>query len=109
MHIIDYFTCMILGFDGLAANVVRAAKGSCVSLVQLLLSHFPGFRDTVMYRGRLIHLYKRVQILVGDVWAAYGGATRRNSSSNSIVGSIGDINIYDFTDIDQLTMFADYR
>jgi len=96
----------------LAANVVRAANGSCVNLVRLLLSHFPGFRDTVIYGGKLIHLYKRAQILVGDVWAAYGGAYRRNataSSSSSSSSSEENKNIYDFTDIDQLTMFADYR
>lgn len=78
-----------------------------------------------MYRGRLVHFYKRAQILAGDLWAAYGGASRRNNSSDTvgavvglggsssscatISGSNGGTNIYDFTDIDQLTMFADYR
>ena len=45
-----------------------------------------------------MHLYKRVQILVGDLWAAYGRAT------SSVGGSP-----FFFSDIDQLTMFADYR
>jgi hypothetical protein len=55
-----------------------------------------GFRDTSVYGGRLIHFYKRAQILCGDVWAAY----RKSSSSTSP---------YKFEDIDKLTMFADYR
>lgn len=88
-------------FQGLAANMVTAAKGSAVSLVSLVLQYLPGFRDTCIYRGRLVHFYKRAQILVGDVWAAYGKC-----------GSEFDSNPHHpfyFRDIDQLTMFADYR
>jgi hypothetical protein len=29
-----------------------------------------GFRDTSVYKGALVHFYKRAQILVGDIWAA---------------------------------------
>ncbi len=86
-------------FEGLAANMVNMATGSAVRLVQLLLQYIPGFRDTSIYKGRLVHLYKRVQICVGDVWAAYG----RHTSSWS------DKHHFYFRDIDQLTMFADYR
>lgn len=49
-----------------------------------------------MYKGSLIHFYKRAQILVGDIWAAYGRST-------------DPAHAYHFRDIDQLTMFADYR
>lgn len=84
-------------FDGLAENVVIAAKGSAVKFVTLILRYFQGFRDTIIYKGMLVHFYKRAQILVGDVWAAYG---RPSKSIDSI---------YSFIDIDQLTMFADYR
>jgi Potential Queuosine, Q, salvage protein family len=84
-------------FQGLAANLVAAANGSAVSLVSLVLQYLPGFRDTSVYRGRLVHFYKRAQILVGDLWAAYGKCTPSTSSP------------YAFRDMDQLTMFADYR
>jgi hypothetical protein len=50
-----------------------------------------GFRDHTVYKGKQIFLYKRVQILVGDLWAAYG---RRSS------GLCG------FEDIGKLTMFG---
>jgi len=86
-------------FQGLAANMLQRAAGSAVRLVQLLLQYIPGFRDTSIYKGRLVHLYKRVQICVGDVWAAYGRRTAPQSDSD----------VFYFTDIDQLTMFADYR
>lgn len=50
------------------------------------------FRDNAVYRGRQVFLYKRAQIFVADVYGAFGGRG---------LGS--------FRDIDQLTMFADYR
>ena len=86
-------------FDGLAGNMVKQAGGSAVLLVKLILQHLPGFRDACVYKGRLVHLYKRAQILVADVWAAYG---RKTAPSKE-----GDF--YYFTDIGALTMFADYR
>jgi hypothetical protein len=88
-------------FDGLAQNIVRAAEGSAVCLVRLILQYIPGFRDTSVYKGRLVHFYKRAQILVGDLWAAYGRSTE------SADGATG--NCYNFTDLAELTMFADYR
>lgn len=83
-------------FNGLASNMVIKASNSVVKLVKLILMHFPGFRDTSIFQGQLIHFYKRAQILVGDLWAAYGRTTDKSDP-------------YYFYDIDQLTMFADYR
>lgn len=54
-------------FDGLASNMVSRANGSAVLLVQLILRFIPGFRDTSIYKGSLIHFYKRAQILVGGM------------------------------------------
>jgi hypothetical protein len=87
---------LLENFGGLGANLVKQASNSAVKLVQLVLQYLQGFRDTAIYDGKLIHFYKRAQILVGDLWAAYG-RPRENSS------------IYYFHDIHELTMFADYR
>lgn len=76
--------------------MVAACDKSAVNLVRLILMHFPGFRDTVSHHGAVIHFYKRAQILVGDLWAAYGRQTEPSHP-------------YYFKDIDELTMFADYR
>ncbi|OWZ17255.1 hypothetical protein PHMEG_0008827 [Phytophthora megakarya] len=81
-------------FDGQALNVIKQANFSAVEAVRLILANFPGFRDHAVYKGEQVHFYKRAQILVGDVWAAYG---RRTSGVAS------------FYDIGELTMFADYR
>lgn len=87
-------------FSGLAVNMVKRAAGSAVTFVKLLLMHFPGFRDTAIYQGRLVHFYKRAQILVADIWGAYGRPVHAQDTSR---------HPFAFVDMDQLTMFADYR
>lgn len=57
-----------------------------------MLEHFPSFRDTAEFKGRRVKILKRVQILVGDLWGCFEGK------------GFGE-----FTDIDSVTMFADYR
>ena len=84
-QVLQYF------FGGLALNLVKQANHSAVEVVRLILAYFPGFRDHAVYKGEHVHFYKRAQILVGDVWAAYG---RRSSGVAS------------FHDIDKLTMFG---
>lgn len=83
-------------FQGLASNLVLESHHSAVELVRLMTAYFPSFRDASLYRGELIFFYKRAQIFVGDVWAAYGKQTERSHP-------------YSFKDMEQLTMFADYR
>eukprot|EP01039_Chlorochromonas_danica_P004212 gene4209-4626_t len=83
-------------YDGKVANLVRAANHSAVRLVDLVTRSFPGFRDTAIYKGHLVHFYKRAQIFVADLWGAFGRPTDPNHP-------------YFFYDIDQVTMFADYR
>lgn len=41
-------------FNGRAADLVRAARGSAERLVALVAAHFPGFRDEAMYRGEQV-------------------------------------------------------
>ncbi|ETV73198.1 hypothetical protein, variant 2 [Aphanomyces astaci] len=89
-------------FDGWALNVIRASNFSAVECLRLVLAHFPGFQDHTVYNGDQVFLYKRVQILVGDVWAAYGRSIVDVADpSTHVIGG--------FYDIDRLTMFADYR
>mmetsp|Transcript_10280 Transcript_10280/g.26343 ORF Transcript_10280/g.26343 Transcript_10280/m.26343 type:complete len:329 (+) Transcript_10280:43-1029(+) len=82
---------------GEAARFAAQAKGSAVTLVRRIIECLPGFRDTAVYRGRLVHFYKRAQIVVADLWAAFG---RRTSDPGHYAS---------FDDIGKLTMFADYR
>jgi hypothetical protein len=60
---------------------------------------FTGFRDEAIFNGEQIFFYKRAQILVADL---YGALSERQ---NPIDGK----STPQFTDLEQLTMFADYR
>lgn len=91
-------------FDGSCAAMIRQAKGSAVALTELVVQHFPGFRDETLYKGRQVFLYKRAQIFVADVWAAYGQKT-----TTTTTGGDSSDNLAAFFDMDRLTCFADYR
>ncbi|KAK6436164.1 hypothetical protein LTR95_007643 [Oleoguttula sp. CCFEE 5521] len=76
-------------------NVVRLieqADHSAGKLVNMLAEYFPCFRDETRFEGRRVRLHKRAQIFVADLWAAFDGKGYGR-----------------FDDIEQLTMFADYR
>ena len=79
-------------YDGQFANAVEQADHSAVRLVLLLVQQFPSFRDVASYRGHEVRFFKRAQICVADLHGSFGGKG---------YGS--------FTDLDQLTAFADYK
>ncbi len=79
-------------FDCKPSNIIRRANRSAVALVNLLVEHFMNFEDVAHFQDRQVRLLKRAQILVADLWACFQGT------------SYGA-----FSDIDSLTMFADYR
>ncbi|GAM22561.1 hypothetical protein SAMD00019534_057360, partial [Acytostelium subglobosum LB1] len=79
-------------FGGSIKNMILSANHSASALVDIVTRYFWGFRDSAVYHGRQVFFYKRAQIFVGDLWGAYEGK------------GLGR-----FDDIDQLTMFADYR
>ncbi|XP_014258739.1 queuosine salvage protein isoform X1 [Cimex lectularius] len=79
-------------YDGGFANCVRLANRSSERLLNLVVRDFPCFNDSARYRGKIVSIHKRAQILVADIWSLYYGK-----------------GISEFTDIDYITMFADYR
>lgn len=79
-------------YDGKAANLVEAAGRSAERLVKLVVEKFSSFRDEALYRGERVCFYKRAQIFCADLYGAFGGAQWG-----------------EFTDIEQLTAFADYK
>ncbi len=42
---------LLAHFEGSAAKLVRAGRGSVERLAALVTAHFPGFRDEAVYRG----------------------------------------------------------
>ena len=79
-------------YDGQFAHAVEKVRGSAVQLALLLARDFPSFRDRVYYRNREVHFLKRAQICVADLHGSFQGKQW---------GA--------FTDLAQLTIFADYK
>lgn len=54
-------------YDGDFKNVVEAAKGSAEKLLEIIVTDFPCFRDEAEFHGQQVCIYKRAQILIGDI------------------------------------------
>ncbi|EKM79219.1 hypothetical protein AGABI1DRAFT_58653 [Agaricus bisporus var. burnettii JB137-S8] len=76
-------------------------QGSALDLVKLVVETFPTFRDQVWYQGRPVYFWKRAQILVAELWAAFYPETP--SFPHPLFPGHSGHRIH------QLTMFADYR
>ncbi|KAI9713498.1 MAG: hypothetical protein M1820_000880 [Bogoriella megaspora] len=76
-------------FNNSIVELVQRANKSAAKLVILLAEHFPCFRDESRFERKKVKFYKRAQIFVADLWAAFDGQ------------GFGE-----FHDIDKLTMFA---
>ncbi len=79
-------------YDGQFARAVKQVGGSAVKLTLLLAHDFSSFRDVAAYLGHEVRFFKRAQICVADLHGAFGG--QRWGA---------------FTDLDKLTIFADYK
>lgn len=85
-------TVLLEKYDGTFVNVLQKANRSAVELVQEVVTNFPSFNDIANYEGKTVYIYKRVQLLVADLYGAFEGE------------GYGE-----FSDLDQLTIFADYK
>jgi hypothetical protein len=79
-------------YEGQFARLIEQAGGSAPRLAALLAEHFSSFNDVATYRGKEVRFYKRAQICVADLYGTFGGKQWGT-----------------FTDIDELTAFADYK
>src|SRR5258708_37655145 len=79
-------------YDGQFANAVEQADHSALRLVLLLAQQFSSFHDVASYRGHEVRFFKRAQICVADLHGSFGG---------KVWGA--------FTNLDKLTIFADYK
>ena len=79
-------------WEGEAARLVECAGRSAPRLAQMVAENFSSFNDIAVYDNREVRFFKRAQIVVTDVWGAFGGKDWG-----------------EFEDIDQLTAFADYK
>jgi hypothetical protein len=64
---------------------------SAAKLVNILVSTFPAFADIHSYNGKKIHIIKKAQLLVGDLYRRFSPQDER----------------FKFKDIHSLTVFSD--
>lgn len=83
---------LISKYGGWFSKAVTASERSALMLVRELVSSFPSFNDIAHYQGQEIRFYKRAQILVADLYGAFGGRDWG-----------------EFHDLEKLTAFADYK
>jgi len=79
-------------FNGKAHHLVESAGRSTIRLARLLAEKLPSFRDVAEYGGDQVFFYKRAQIFAADLYGTFRGKDWG-----------------DFTDMDRLTAFADYK
>ncbi len=79
-------------WEGQAARLVECAQRDAPRLAQMVAENFSSFNDIAVYENREVRFFKRAQIVVTDLWGAFGGKDW---------GA--------FENIDQLTAFADYK
>lgn len=83
---------LMVEFDCSVLELIQEAEQSAATLVNLLVTRFPCFKDIAIFENETIHFYKRAQIFAADLWACFEGQKHGT-----------------FNDIDIITMFADYR
>ena len=79
-------------FDGSFVKLIEKSEKSAIRFLNLLTENFRNFQDHMIYKGHQVHFYKRSQILIGDIYSKFKGK------------GLGE-----FLDIQELTMFPDYR
>jgi len=79
-------------FNGTFFTCVQLANGSAQKLLDIIVENFASFRDCAEYGGKQVSFLKRAQVLIADIHSCLQGRYPGN-----------------FSDIDSLTMFADYR
>jgi hypothetical protein len=79
-------------WNGSAARLVESAQGDAARLAQMGADNFASFNDIAIYENREVRFFKRAQIVVTDIWGAFGGKQW---------GA--------FKNIEHLTAFADYK
>ena len=87
-----YYSLISQLYEGKVSQLVECCNRDAVMLSHLMASSFPCFRDVATYRGMTVSFLKRAQIFVADLWGRFGGQ------------GYGE-----FRNIEDLTMFADYR
>lgn len=83
---------LVENYNGNSERFVLSGGHKAAKLVRKIASEFPGFNDEATYGGKRVYLWKRAQILVGDIYGITKG-----------------VGVGYFDDLDYLTAFSDYK
>ncbi|PVU94515.1 hypothetical protein BB561_002497 [Smittium simulii] len=90
--LVEAGSVLVSKFNGKFVNMLKSANHSARTLINSLIQNIPSFDDSISVNSNKYYFLKRAQILVADIWACFDSK------------GLGY-----FSDIDYLTMFADYR
>ena len=79
-------------FSGYFSFCVTQAGKDVQKLLDIIVDNFASYRDMTEYKNKPVSFYKRAQVLISDIWTCMRGK------------GLGE-----FHDMQQITMFADYR
>ena len=89
----ENFRILLEGFDGKVTKLLEEAKGDVNKLVDLLIKHFPSFRDIHMTKKKKeVYFLKRAQLFCSDISFA-----------------LPEYKSAHFKNLGDLTAFADYK
>lgn len=77
--------------NGNFSILFKRANNDAIKLLDLIISHFPSFEDSSLYKGKRVYFYKRAQLLIADIYQMF----------NNGYGKLKNIN--------QITACADYK
>ncbi|KAL1727142.1 hypothetical protein EV714DRAFT_286708 [Schizophyllum commune] len=67
-----------------AFHARHTGQGTALDLVKMVTETFPSFRDETMFEGRRVCIWKRAQILVAELWAAFFPDVSSESSASPL-------------------------
>ncbi|KAL1719063.1 hypothetical protein EV715DRAFT_290730 [Schizophyllum commune] len=71
-----------------AFHARHASQGTALDLVKMVTETFPSFRDETVFEGRRVCIWKRAQILVAELWAAFFPESSPESSTPASSSSL---------------------
>jgi len=78
-------------FASFVFDTIKPEAPKALDLVSRLVKLFPAFNDTAEYNNKVLKIFKKAQLLAGDLYRAFKDKDAR----------------FSFTDIDHLTVFSD--
>ncbi len=77
-------------WEGEAARLVELADHDAARLAQMVAENFASFDDITVYDDHAVKFFKRAQIVVTDLWGAFGGKDWGKFENMSVLTAFAD-------------------